>query len=84
MPELWPQFEALKRVPVLVLRGENSDILSPKTVEEMRRRHPALVSFTVTNEGHAPLLKDQQTIGAIQHFLSATDAGHHVATMAIA
>jgi hypothetical protein len=50
----------------------------------MRRRHPALVSFTVNNEGHAPLLKDQQTIGAIQHFLSATDAGRHVATMAIA
>jgi pimeloyl-ACP methyl ester carboxylesterase len=84
MPELWPQFEALKRIPVLVLRGENSDILSPETVEEMRRRHPALVSFTVNNEGHAPLLKDQQTIGAIQHFLSATDAGRHVATMAIA
>lgn len=84
MPELWPQFEALKRVPVLVLRGENSDILAPETVEEMRRRHPALVSITVANQGHAPLLKDEQTIEAINHFLSATDAGRQVATMAIA
>lgn len=84
MPELWPQFEALKRVPVLVVRGENSDILSPETVEEMRRRHPELVTITVASQGHAPLLKDQQTIGAIQHFLAATDVGRHVATMAIA
>jgi len=84
MPELWPQFEALKRLPMLVLRGENSDILSPETVEEMRRRHPALVSITVANQGHAPLLKDEQTIEAIHHFLSSSDAGQHVATMAIA
>ena len=84
MPELWPQFEALKRVPVLVLRGEHSDILSTETVEQMRRHHPELVSIIVANQGHAPLLKDHQTIEAVQHFLSGTDVGHHVARTAIA
>ncbi len=84
MPELWPQFEALKRIPVLVLRGENSDILSPETVESMRRLHPALASITVANQGHAPLLKDEQTIEAIQHFLATADAGGPIAAMAIA
>lgn len=74
LPALWPQFEALKRVPVLVLRGENSDLLAEATVEEMARRHPRLATVTVTGQGHAPLLKDEQTIEAVRQFLAAADA----------
>lgn len=74
IPALWPQFEALKRVPVMVLRGENSDILSAETVEEMRRRHHALTSHVVKDQGHAPLLMDAETIEKIAHFLAATEA----------
>ena len=74
IPALWPQFDALKRVPVLVLRGENSDILAEETVTEMSRRHPALSSLTVHAQGHAPLLRDDETIGAVAEFLSATEA----------
>ena len=74
LPALWPQFEALKRVPVLVLRGENSDVLAEATVEEMARRHPRLATVAVTGQGHAPLLKDEQTIEAVRHFLAAADA----------
>lgn len=74
IPALWPQFEALKRVPVLVLRGETSDILSAGTVEEMRRRHPALSSYVVRGQGHAPLLRDAETIDQIARFLSASEA----------
>jgi pimeloyl-ACP methyl ester carboxylesterase len=86
LPALWPQFEALKRVPVLVVRGENSDVLSEATVDEMRRRHPALATVTVPNQGHAPLLKDAPTIEAIRHFLATTDVGYGSAlrTLAIA
>lgn len=75
MPTLWPQFEALKHVPLLVLRGETSDILSAATVEEMRRRHPAFSSFTVPSEGHAPLLRDGPTIGAVRKFFAACEDG---------
>lgn len=73
LPALWPQFEALKRVPLMVVRGENSDLLSAATVDEMRRRHPAMATITVPGQGHAPLLKDAATIEAIRHFLAATD-----------
>ncbi len=82
MPALWPQFEALKRVPLMVVRGENSDILTAETVDEMRRRHPAMATISVANQGHAPLLKDTTTIEAIRHFLTATDAGRQFATLA--
>ena len=84
LPSLWPQFEALKRVPVLVVHGENSDVLSAATVDEMRRRHPALTALTVANQGHAPLLRDSPTIEAIRHFLMQIDAQQPLAKLAIA
>ena len=73
MPQLWPQFESLKRMPVLVVRGGNSDLLSEETVEEMRRRHPRMTSFTVPDQGHAPLLRDEPTISAIASFFAQSD-----------
>lgn len=84
IPALWPQFEALKRVPILVLRGEHSDILSAKTVDDMRRRHPALATWTVPGQGHAPLLKDEPTVGLIRRFLDDVDAGRPVAALSLA
>jgi len=66
------------------VRGENSDVLAAETVKEMRRRHPALATVTVANQGHAPLLKDVGTIEAIRHFLTAAESGHSIATLAIA
>lgn len=73
IPTMWPQFETLKSVPVMVLRGENSDLLSTRTVTEMGKRHPRLASFTIHGQGHAPLLKDRFSIGLIADFLRETD-----------
>jgi pimeloyl-ACP methyl ester carboxylesterase len=73
VPELWPQFEALTRIPLLVVRGENSDILSARTIERMAERHSALEQFTVPKQGHAPLLKDRATQDAIAMFIQRVD-----------
>jgi pimeloyl-ACP methyl ester carboxylesterase len=81
LPELWPQFKALSRVPVLVLRGELSDILSAATAERMQREHPDLTLLNVPGQGHAPLLRDGPSIHAIMDFLARADAtsgGHHL------
>ncbi len=67
---LWPQFEALASVPVLGIRGEHSDILSPATFAEMGRRHPAFQSLLVEGQGHPPLLLDTPTISAIASFVA--------------
>lgn len=73
IPELWPQFMALKRVPCLVVRGDKSDLLSAETVAEMQSRHPSCRSITVEGEGHAPLLRDTPTIEVVRDFLVQAD-----------
>jgi pimeloyl-ACP methyl ester carboxylesterase len=83
-PELWPQFAALTHVPMLTIRGENSDILSPKTVAEMQARHPRLAAITVRGQGHAPQLKDATSISAIAGFLARTDGEAYASVRTVA
>lgn len=74
LPEMWPQFEALAHIPVMILRGEASDLLSAKTVEEMARRHSRLTAVTIHAQGHAPLLNDRFSMGVIADFLRSADS----------
>jgi pimeloyl-ACP methyl ester carboxylesterase len=76
---LWPQFEALTRVPVMVIRGANSDILSSDTVDAMKARHPAMEVLVVPDQGHAPLLVEPAIIADIQQFAEKCDAAQAAA-----
>ncbi|WP_417694205.1 alpha/beta fold hydrolase [Roseibium sp.] len=69
-PDLWPLFEALKPLPLLVVRGGNSDLLSDATCAEMKRRHENCDVLTIPDQGHAPLLWDSAAQETIQAFLS--------------
>jgi len=73
IPELWPQFEALAPVPVLVLRGAHSDILSRDTALAMTTRHPDCTLYEVADEGHAPYLADAPTQSEIMAFIDRID-----------
>ncbi len=73
LPELWPQFCGLQGIPLLIIRGANSDLLSPETLQEMLRRHPGAETRTVKGQGHAPLLIDQGTIDTICDFAAKID-----------
>lgn len=73
LPELWPQFEALKPVPLLVLRGAHSDILSAETAALMIERHPDASLLEVPFEGHAPLLMDAMTHTSVLDFVRRCD-----------
>lgn len=69
-PNLWPAFEALADVPLLVLRGELSDLLSEKTVAAMKQRHPGMRAVTVPRVGHAPMLDEAESLAAIESLLA--------------
>ena len=74
LPALWKEFDALANVPLMVVRGENSDLLSPATVNAMRVRRSAMETFEVAAQGHAPLLAEADVIGRIAEFVMACDA----------
>lgn len=50
---LWRSFDRIK-VPMLIVRGAESDLLSPSTVAEMCQRNPNATAVEVPNAGHAP------------------------------
>ena len=74
LPPLWKEFNSLAGVPMLVIRGSNSDILSSATVAVMRERRAALEIVEVPDQGHAPLLAEPETIQRIADFIQACDA----------
>lgn len=74
LPTLWPQFDGLAGVPLMVIRGEHSDILSEATVAVMAERRPDMDIVTAAGQGHAPLLTDAATIGRIAAFVRRRDA----------
>ena len=69
-PDLWPMWDGLKGLPILAIRGELSDLLSPATLATMAERHDGLVAVTVPNRGHAPMLDEPVAVAAIDDFLS--------------
>jgi pimeloyl-ACP methyl ester carboxylesterase len=72
---MWKEFDALAGVPVMVIRGAISDILSAATVDAMRAHHPALEVVEVPDQGHAPLLTEADVIARIAAFVAGCEAG---------
>jgi len=73
LPTLWPQFDALRDIPMLAIRGAKSRLLSPATLEEMARRHPNLKTLTVDGQGHAPFLETGALPDAIADFIDGAE-----------
>lgn len=70
-PDLWPFFDAFDSLPVAVIRGANSDLLSPETVAEMARRRPDMITAEVPDRAHIPFLDEPEAVAALRAFLTA-------------
>jgi pimeloyl-ACP methyl ester carboxylesterase len=73
LPPLWNEFDALARVPIVVIHGANSDILSESTVAAMRARHPTVDAVEVADQGHVPLF-DADVTARIASFAATCEA----------
>ncbi|MEX5729862.1 pimeloyl-ACP methyl ester carboxylesterase [Rhodovulum iodosum] len=77
MPDLWPLFDALDGLPLAVIRGVNSDILSAETLHEMQRRRPDMIAAEVPDRGHVPFLDEPESLAALSAFLDRLPCGSH-------
>lgn len=69
--EAWALFDALAGLPVALIRGANTDLLSPQTVAEMQRRRPDMGFADVPGRAHVPFLDEQESLVVIRAFLAA-------------
>ncbi len=65
VPDLWPVFMALDGLPVGVLRGANSDILTAETFAQMQTRLPQMRHAEIANRGHVPFLDEPDALAVI-------------------
>lgn len=68
--EIWPVYD-LVECPVLVLRGESSDLLLEETAHEMTARGPKARLVTIPGCGHAPALNTPEQIAVLEGFLDS-------------
>jgi len=66
---LWPIYDRI-RCPAQVLRGENSDLLSLATVQDMAVRGPRAEIIEVPGVGHAPMFVDASQINLVKAFFT--------------
>ena len=71
VPDLWPYFRALARIPTLAVRGAVSDVLSSGTFERMAETNPDMLRITVAGVGHPPHLDEPECRQAVDDFLAS-------------
>ena len=67
--DLWPLFDALQGLPLALIRGANSDLLTPETAQKMRARRPDMGFAEVPGRAHIPFLDEPEAVALIRSFL---------------
>ncbi len=69
--DMWPAYQALGEVPVLITRGSLSDVFAAATADQMVKRLPNAKLVTVEGVGHSPLLDEAPVVDAIDALLAS-------------
>jgi len=68
--DLWPLFDACAGLPLALIRGANSDLLSQDCADEMRKRRPDMAFANVPDRAHIPFLDEPEAVAVLQQFLN--------------
>lgn len=68
--DLWPLFDALAGLPLALIRGANSDLLTAGTVQKMRARRPDMGFAEVPGRAHIPFLDEPEAVALIRDFIA--------------
>ncbi len=69
--DLWPLFDACAGLPLALIRGGNSDLLSQACADEMRKRRPDMDFANVPDRAHIPFLDEPEAVAVLHQFLTA-------------
>lgn len=67
--DAWPLFDALDGLPLALIRGANSDLLSEATAAEMGRRRRDMIFAEVPDRAHIPFLDEPEALAALTTWL---------------
>ncbi|KQI67264.1 hydrolase [Loktanella sp. 3ANDIMAR09] len=70
-PNLWLLFDAMVGLPLVMIRGANSDLLTTETFAEMQRRRPDAIVASVPDRAHIPFLDEDVSLEALHRWLGA-------------
>ncbi|MDO5603899.1 MAG: alpha/beta hydrolase [Paracoccus sp. (in: a-proteobacteria)] len=69
LPDAWPLFDACAGLPLALIRGAGSDVLSARVAAEMRARRPDMLFAELADRGHIPFLDEPEALAVIRDWL---------------
>ena len=69
--DLWPLWRATEGLPVALIRGANSDLLSPDVAARMRSLRPDTIFAEVPDRAHVPWLDEPESLSVLRRWIAA-------------
>lgn len=68
-PDLWPLYDAMNGLPLALIRGANSDLLTEDTADKMLERRMDMIRADIAGRGHVPFLDEELALDALAEWL---------------